>query len=187
MIKKTTEQFIADAKKVQGDVFNYDLVEYNGVKNKIKIICPNNHIFEQSPNDHLNGHGCKKCSGWGEMKHNKDEFLQRVKEIHGDIICKETIYENHDKKTKFKCKKHGYFYKSPKDLLIQKQGCPKCGYEQIGNKNKHTLDMFLDKANKTHNNYYDYSLVDYVNATTKIKIICPQHGAFKQNPKDHIN
>jgi ferredoxin-like protein FixX len=188
MIKKTTEQFIKDANLIHGNKFNYDLVEYKGVKNKIKIICPNNHIFEQSPNDHLNGHGCKKCSGWGEMKDNNEEFLERIRNTHSSkIICDKTQYVNHSEKVILKCPTHGFFKKTPKDLLIKKQGCPKCGYEQASLKNKSSQIDFINKANIIHNNFYDYSLVEYNNAITKVKILCPKHGVFKQNPKDHIN
>lgn len=46
---------------------------------------------------------------------------------------------------------------------------------------------FIEKANKRHNNKYNYSLVEYVNYTTKVKIICTKHGEFEQNPKNHLN
>src|SRR5574344_832185 len=45
---------------------------------------------------------------------------------------------------------------------------------------------FIEKAKKVHGNKYDYSLVDYKNAETKIKIICPIHGIFEQKPKNHL-
>jgi hypothetical protein len=51
---------------------------------------------------------------------------------------------------------------------------------------KLTYQQFLDKANKKHNNFYDYSLVNYVNAITKVTIICPKHGEFKQQPNNHL-
>jgi hypothetical protein len=51
---------------------------------------------------------------------------------------------------------------------------------------KLTQQQFLDKANKKHNNYYDYSLVKYINAVTKVKIICPKHGVFEQQPNNHL-
>jgi very-short-patch-repair endonuclease len=49
------------------------------------------------------------------------------------------------------------------------------------------LNKFIKKAIVVHKNKYDYSYVDYVNSTTKIKIICKKHGEFYQRPKDHIN
>jgi hypothetical protein len=51
---------------------------------------------------------------------------------------------------------------------------------------KLTQELFIDKANKKHNNFYDYSLVNYVNAITKVIIICPKHGEFKQQPNNHL-
>lgn len=51
---------------------------------------------------------------------------------------------------------------------------------------KLTQHEFIDKANIKHNNYYDYSLVKYINATTKVKIICPKHGEYKQQPNNHL-
>jgi len=37
-----------------------------------------------------------------------------------------------------------------------------------------------------HNISYDYSLVEYVNNTTPVKIICKTHGVFEQEPKLHL-
>lgn len=45
---------------------------------------------------------------------------------------------------------------------------------------------FIDRSNKIHN-IYDYSLVNYINNYTKIKIICKTHGEFEQNPQKHLN
>ena len=44
----------------------------------------------------------------------------------------------------------------------------------------------IAQANKVHNNKYDYSLVDYVNSKTKVRIICPIHGEFEQRFGDHL-
>ena len=43
------------------------------------------------------------------------------------------------------------------------------------------------KAKKKHGDTYDYSKVDYINAKTKICIICPKHGEFWQTPNDHLS
>ena len=47
-------------------------------------------------------------------------------------------------------------------------------------------EEFINKANKVHNGKYDYSKVEYVNAKTKICIICPEHGEFWQTPHNHL-
>lgn len=60
--KKTTEQFIEDARLVHGDKYDYSLVEYIHSREPIKIICPTHGVFEQKPYHHLLNKGCKECS-----------------------------------------------------------------------------------------------------------------------------
>ena len=51
---------------------------------------------------------------------------------------------------------------------------------------KLTTEEFIKKAALVHKNKYNYSLSEYVNTKTKIKIICPKHGLFYQIPNSHI-
>lgn len=51
-------------------------------------------------------------------------------------------------------------------------------------KKKNIYD-YINEVSLKHNFYYDYSLVFYKNAHTKIKIICPKHGIFEQTPINH--
>ena len=48
-------------------------------------------------------------------------------------------------------------------------------------------DIFIKKAKEKHGDKYDYSKVNYVNAKTKVCIICPKHGEFWQAPYGHLN
>ncbi len=48
------------------------------------------------------------------------------------------------------------------------------------------IKEFCERSNIKHNNRYDYSLVDYKNNRTKVKIICELHGIFDQAPDDHM-
>ena len=52
---------------------------------------------------------------------------------------------------------------------------------------KLTTEEFIQKALEKHGDKYDYSLVEYVNNNTKVKIICPIHGTFEQLPRSHLN
>ena len=61
--KKTTEDFIKDARKVHGDKYDYSKVNYVNNYTPITIICPTHGEFKQTPNDHLNGKsGCPHCA-----------------------------------------------------------------------------------------------------------------------------
>lgn len=37
---------------------------------------------------------------------------------------------------------------------------------------------FIEKAKNKHGDKYDYSKVEYINSTTKVCIICKEHGEF---------
>ena len=50
-----------------------------------------------------------------------------------------------------------------------------------------TTKQFIEKAISIHGDKYDYSLVDYKNAHTKVKITCPVHGIFEQQPYSHLS
>lgn len=50
-----------------------------------------------------------------------------------------------------------------------------------------TKEEFIKDAREKHEGKYDYSKVDYVNAKTKVCIICPGHGEFWQTPTNHLS
>lgn len=43
----------------------------------------------------------------------------------------------------------------------------------------------INKFIKKHSDTYDYSLVNYIDNLTKVKIICKYHGVFEQTPHHH--
>lgn len=46
-------------------------------------------------------------------------------------------------------------------------------------------ENFITRSLQTHGDKYDYSKVNYVNAKTKVIIICKKHGEFLQRPDGH--
>ncbi len=59
-------------------------------------------------------------------------------------------------------------------------GCPTCGGSKKLEQHN-VLDIFYKK----HGDKYDYSLVQYINAVSKLKIICRKHGVFEQTYVKH--
>lgn len=118
------------------------------------------------------------------------DFIQRAKAIHGDKYDYSTTkYINGRTKVCIICHEkdengveHGEFWITPNNHLYNgKSGCPKCS----GNYRLNT-EEWIAKANKVHNNFYNYSKVNYKNAHTKVTIICPIHGEFEQIADNHI-
>lgn len=52
---------------------------------------------------------------------------------------------------------------------------------------KLTTEDFIAKSRAIHGDRYDYSKVEYTLASTKVEIICGDHGSFMQQPTKHIN
>lgn len=51
---------------------------------------------------------------------------------------------------------------------------------------KFTTEEYVKKYREKYGDKYDYSKVEYVNNKTKVIIICPKHGEFKQTPSEHL-
>jgi hypothetical protein len=47
-------------------------------------------------------------------------------------------------------------------------------------------EIFKKRATLIHDGKYDYSLLEYKNNKTKVKIICPIHGEFEQESGSHL-
>ena len=179
MKRKTTDQFIKEAKLIHGNKYDYSLVDYINNYTKIKIICPKHGIFEQLPSNHLKGVGCSKCAN-NENK-TKEEFIKEANLIYNNFYNYSLVnYINNKTKVKIICPKHGVFVQAPKSHL--KYGCKKCFFE----KTRFSQNEYIEKAKEIHDDKYDYSLVDYKNIRGKIKIICPIHGVFEQLANNHL-
>ena len=58
----TYEEFINLANNIHNHKYSYPKQKFKNLYTKIKIMCPKHGMFEQRPNTHLKGHGCKKCA-----------------------------------------------------------------------------------------------------------------------------
>jgi len=177
--KLTTESFIERAINVHGNTYDYSLVDYVSAHKKVTIICSEHGCFEQEPNDHTRGFGCRRCAK--TEKYTTNEFIDKAKDIHSEKYDYSLVnYVTAKKGINIICKKHGNFVQTPYKHLCG-QGCPKCA----DNINL-TTEEFIRRAFMVHKNNYNYSLVDYVSAHKKVTIVCNLHGEFKQKPSSHL-
>ena len=113
---------------------------------------------------------------------NKDSFAKKGNEVHGNRYDYSKVeYVNNRTPVVIICPVHGEFLQKPEKHLIG-HGCPECRATK-----KRTIDDFLKEAATVHGDKYDYSKSDYVNNTTKVCIICKEHGEFWQTPKEHLH
>ena len=188
--KKNIDQFIADARKVHGDKWNYDKSVYKNNKTKITIGCPKHGDFEHSPNDHLTGNGCKIC-GYARLSDKSRKsltvFIKEAREVHGSFYeYSRVVYKKNNVKVEIGCPKHGWFKQTPINHL-KGRGCKICGYKKNGDRCRKSIEQFIEEAHEIHGNFYDYSRVVYQTNENPIEIGCPKHGFFSQLPRDHLS
>lgn len=194
-IKKTSKkynptlEFIKKAKLVHGDRYDYSEVEYINSNTKVKIICKEHGLFEASPSNHVRNRNCPTCAHiekGNKRRFTKEDFIQKAIEVHGELYnYNEVEYVSSQTHILITCPKHGDFITSPNNHLRGKK-CRECHFENLSSIFSDDTDSFIKKAIETHGKTYDYSLVDYVNAKEKVKIICKEHGVFEQNSVSHI-
>ena len=153
LVKKiNTGEFIKKSHKIHGNKYNYDKVNYIDNKTKVLIKCELHGLFEQIPNNHLNGYGCIKCSG--KEKLNTEIFIERSIKIHGNnYIYDKSKYSNISEKIIITCIKHGDFVQSSKSHL-EGHGCFTC------NKSKGEIEIETLLQNKEINYIPQYTFDD---------------------------
>ena len=184
MRKLTTQEFIEKARKVHQNRYKYQKTVYTTSRQKIIITCPIHGDFEQIASSHLQGHGCPSCVGL--KKSTSEEFINKAKQIHNNKYDYSKVdYVNNHTKICIICSKHGPFWQKP-NCHLNGHGCEKCGDIKKGLSNRLTIEEFVKRSSKIHNNKYDYSKTIYTKSNERVIITCPIHGDFKQIANSHL-
>lgn len=174
--------FIIKANIVHNNYYDYSKSDYN--ENKIKIICPLHGEFLQTSKNHLRGDRCSSCTK--NKKITTEIFIKRACILFNNHYdYSQVIYKGFDKKLKIICPIHGLFEQKASKHLIG-QGCLQCGLIKSKLSQKVTTEDFIKKANKIHDNKYNYLIAKYLTAKEKVEIICFKHGNFWQSPDSHL-
>lgn len=186
--KRTINRFRTledDFNNIHNNKYDYTNALYVNSNTKIDIICSIHGSFFQTPETHLRGRGCKKCSQEAQshnQKDNTDEFIRKSILKHRDKYNYDfVIYYDTKTKVEIMCNTHNRIFLQSPNAHLQGQGCPDCSSNV-----KLCREKFLATSKDAHNNIYDYSLVDIRNSTSKVKIICNTHGVFEQIPYSHM-
>lgn len=187
MKKKSTEQFIKEAKKIHGDKYDYSKVNYVSTDKPVEIICPIHGSFNQRPHDHLKGCGCKKCGTEQSAKTRSKEcedFINQAKKLHNNKYDYSKVnYINNSTEVEIVCPVHGVFEQIPyvHNKLPTPCGCPKCS-----NNIKKTTEQFIEEARVIFP-AYNYSKTVYTGANKRLEIICPKHGSWFPKASDLLH
>ena len=117
----TTKSFIAEAKEIYGDRYDYSKVDYKNRDHRVIVTCPVHGDFQVYAREHLDGKGCPKCD-------KGEKFIAKLKEKFGDKFgLDEFVYESSTSPVTLICPTHGAFSKLPNQILNLQFGCPHCG------------------------------------------------------------
>ena len=176
MKKRDINYFISKAKEIHQNKYSYDKSVYVNYDTKLEITCPVHGSFWQTPGNHLKGKGCPYCNG--NAKLTNETFIKKARDIWGDRFDYSKVeYKNSQTPVCIIDKDGIEYWQSPNNHLS--------GYDCTNQ--KMNSNLFKINAKKIHGDKYDYSKVEYINAKTKVCIICPEHGEFWQLPYGHLS
>ncbi len=177
-----TEFFINKCIAKFGADGNDDLSEviYVGCKVKIKVIDKYFGPYWVTPDSYLSGSrsplaAIEKLRD--TFKSKKEDVFLKIEDLHNGLEVLSTNYTNANTHILVR-DKYGICSMTPSSLLMGL----KTNIKSAVDKNAY----FAAMAKEVHGDKYDYSLVNYINAKTKVKILS-ENGIFEQTPNSHIN
>src|SRR4051812_14078290 len=127
--------FLSRAREAHGDKYDYAQVILVNGKTKVRIGCPVHGIFEQIPDTHMRGFGCKACgtvASAAKKKLTVDQFVKRSRTAHGHRYDYSRVtYNGNDEDVEIICPEHGTFFQTPAGHMSGK-GCSRCAAVKRG-------------------------------------------------------
>ena len=111
------------------------------------------------------------------------EFLQKLKDSgnwNDDYDYSKVDYKTSRDRVKIINKSSNTIHNVRIQVLLKGYGCV---MENAIDKTKFALSIYK----KSHGNKYEYTLFNYVNNKTNIKVICKEHGVFEISHNKHSN
>lgn len=155
---KRGKEFILRSQIKHNNKYKYDLVIYTNARTKVKIICPNHGVFEQTPDAHLYaGYGCEKCARDShKLTFLSEERLSNIIKIHKNYYKYNDLSINNGF-INICCPVHGTFSQY---LYFHEygHGCSLCNSTSRGEKK---IKIYLESKNIDF--YMNYSFEDCKN------------------------
>lgn len=137
--KKTTDQFVSEAQKIQKEKYDYSKTKYLSSHLKVKIICNIHGEFNQTPHNHLKGQGCPSCGKRKEKLRLKEEVVD--KRLVSKNIKRISEYQTSNSKMTWQCLKCSYQWKTTFNSIDAGHGCPSCNHVRLSDSE---IDQYLN-------------------------------------------
>ena len=187
----TLNEFVSRSKFKHRDQYDYSKVDYQGLYQKVIIICPEHGEFLQTPGNHLAGYKCKACA---ITKKTYSEYIKQCKTKYGDkfdySLINQTNFDYYSRTpAPIICSVHGQFTRTAKEHLHGKAPCPSCGQENKSKKiSKFDFELFVAAANNKYAHKFEYHTPSskHQKWTDDLTVVCPEHGPFITSASDHL-
>lgn len=190
--KITTEEFKIRVALVHPLFYNFDQVEYISAKIKVKVICQKHGDFYATPDNLMQGKGCKLCGYESNSKlqtKSFQDFVDEAKKLYGDkYLYNKENYLSSQRQMSIFCTVHHRLFKVTPSAHIRGRECKLCGtMKSVSSKRKYQQSKIIERFTAVHGDAYDYSLLEYQAMRTKVSIICKMHDMFSITPHNHLN
>ena len=191
--KKTTEEWIEEARGIWGHHYDYSKSQYTGKDDKILVVCPNkdhgefnavagNHVQKNRP-----AVGCPKCKNERLRAMYLKPFKQFVidaRKVHGTRYeYDEGTYQGTKIYMDATCPVHGEIKILPDSHINGGHGCKKCATEK--NTSDLLMSRFLSLQNKIRilsKNVVDISPINFRGQNYDANFTCSLHGEYTRKP-----
>lgn len=170
--RRTKEEFEEESRKVHGNKYDYSKVVYVNNRTNVTITCPIHGDFPQTPENHLNGHGCKKCYYERMAAERRGDFQELSLRVGDKYSPYEPIeeFKNQHSKIYATCKIHGK-YKTSFHRLLQGHGCPDCGRSAPTDVTRYNLSKYNEVFFSRHPDSH-LRVLNYVRSGDPSEIEC---------------
>lgn len=128
-MRMTPEGFIAAARSVHGDAYDYALTDFSSKAERVVVTCPEHGGWSTLPETHLLGKGCPRCGSrraGDAMRGSAEEFVAKAVAKHGPRYDYSLVdYRTAREHVSILCPEHGEFRTAPYNHLSG-HGCPRC-------------------------------------------------------------
>ena len=177
-VKIKGDFFIKRGNEIHGSRYDYSQVVYVRSNTPVVIGCPRHGRFNQKPNNHLIGEGCRDCyreDRQGKFRlQTRDQILERFKSVHGDAYDYSLfVFVNSMTRSIIICRACGeHFPMTSEHHILRRQGCKICAQKKNGELCRTPPEEYFEACTIIHEGQYDYTDSIYTTSHDEITFKC---------------
>ena len=161
ILEERKNNFIAKAKEIHGDKYDYSKVEYVNNDTPVTIICPIHGEFQQMPSNHVQGYGCHLCKNSVLENQTRSFLLEKNINFIQEMKWPWLVFE---------AEQPVDFYLPEYNIVIECQGIQHFeAFDYFGGERRYSLTVKRDKNKQKLCEDHGIKVVYYSNLSTETK------------------